>query len=1113
MNYGELLRLVEELAVPLAKAPATHRIPLGRGITGGRLPPVDAPAAAPRIEDGSPEARAAMGRIMEPYMKSIDASKSAAYAAGMRHQLTKLGFLPVVSGTLGVAESLAASQGEPIHIRAGKAGMTGLGAVGGNLAGSAIGGTIGGLTLGPLGALGGMLVGGMTGSTLGAMAGHRGTGLAIEGLKEQALAVKKDMDEEKAGARKHKKRVKVVTIRPVKRAQEELLNSETTKYIMRALEEATGAINDKRRADKLIKDDEPKPAQEPPIKAAQHTLQPGSEGGAASYAAPAAVATGLAGAGVYGLGRTAERVDRAFDKWRAGSAASHPVMEAALQGETDPAKAPATLARNISEHDLGRVLERYEVGGSRVLNQKLLGLPLPRWGMNAYWNMPLRKLTEIAHDAPRTAGLGSRILEGLTAPVRAATVPPTDAERELLRSQIDHYKMFETRDRHALLDHWLHRMQRETDRPSFESIRSMLTHNDVAQVITPSARSVMSDPTTNTSNVLQRLRERAPDASNLYNKLKLGLSDTALTMVGAPSAGYRPASDIYAEGLRPITRALRRLKPAGAAAMVAAPAALIGTRLLRGHQEPPKTAQAVDRKETLKDVGAGTASALSLGGLADTLRRLRFQDLRPNAPVRIGVAGWHAHSPDDMFSDAPAQLNSFGAQTRGTLHGLRQHSPDVSLINTKHQPALPAGGLGSYVTPLPFKDIKHKLDKLDAVVQFGDQPGLDTPAARRLMRDRGTVRAWHVTDFGGGGTFKQRASMIPHAQAVAEGLPTNMNVAPMAVTNPNLYDLFVTPGADVLSDQAANSYRTQFGTERALDLHKRLINLENIPTMDVFRKSRFAADPAGHARAVYTVGGGSGAVLPYTPEMSRSGAPHESPGNLAKFMEQRTVLDDITDAMRAKHGDKFTLDYFPSHNPEITPVINEMKARQAAGDRRFANIAFRDPVAQAGIADAYSKANYIFGLPGSTMAEVASMTGKAPKVIGITPDPAHPRGSGVHWPGNNEFMSRVFPGYRHVNVADPDRAAALTRAVMEGHEAQPEWRGLKADYGKTVKAIEGMVKARRWGNLGRVGLFGAGATLPAAYLARRLMARHKGGEKQDPPSWLRGLTGRGDAEL
>lgn len=284
MNYRELLKLVEEMAVPLAKAPTTHRIPLGKGITGGRLPPVDKPIEAPRLKDGSPEAREAMGRIMGPDIKNkFNDGKSAAYNAGLRDGLRKLGFLPVVSGTLGIAESLANSAGEPVHIRAGKAGMTGLGAMGGNIAGSAIGGTLGGLTMGPLGALGGMLVGGVTGSTIGAMAGHKGTGLAIESIEDAVNSLDKsngkpvakpddsesEKDDDKPEDKKHKRKTR-------KKAQaHEALSPEAVNLIMRLLGEGADTAYDAYRVNKLVpKSPNPEKSENAPLPEAAPAPQP-----------------------------------------------------------------------------------------------------------------------------------------------------------------------------------------------------------------------------------------------------------------------------------------------------------------------------------------------------------------------------------------------------------------------------------------------------------------------------------------------------------------------------------------------------------------------------------------------------------------------------------------------------------------------------------------------------------------------------------------------------------------------------------------------------------------------------------------------------------------------
>ena len=809
------------------------------------------------------------------------------------------------------------------------------------------------------------------------------------------------------------------------------------------------------------------------------------------------VTTGLGIAGVAGLKTSydAGKMLSALEKWKQKSRDVHREIDPLLSGVTKAEHAPAELASKATNDQIARWITSYEDAGKAVANQRILGVKVAKPAMNLYHNVAGKKLIETAHDAPYKEGLSQRLIELLTAPVRELTDNPSSYDRELLRGVQDHYRLFQEKDRHALLQHWMHRMQREIDRPAFNLPRAYLEDMDQMPRNIPR---ILEDPTTHSGNVLQRLtKAREPGVSAA---IKQGFADTILTMVG-DSKHHTPAADIYTKGARPVLAALKSVKYPAAAALVAIPA-VMAYRKGRGDPVFGKQAEEENNGHPLTTAAGEVTGAGALTAyLTRKVKKVGASRLNPFGKLRVDLTGWDRLKNPDQVLKSPElgdrQLNSFEAQLRAWHQALVRQKIEPGYFET-------GGGESNAAAKARLNPL---LKKTDAVIQLGDSAILD-----KLNKDihrQGVLRVRAMTDFGTG-SLMQRAKLRSD-----QARTTN----PMFVSNPHFYDMMAVPGKEVLSDAVAGKFRSEFGTLRDAHLRNKLEDVTSIPVMHIFNGAGFNAKKAGEpAYAVLASGGGSGAGilfrkavhnalghfnLPHIPmEPERALTAEEfaqRQKEIAAVVDQPGIIDDMSRALRQKHGNDFELEVLTSR-PQFSQahsLIDEMRRRQAAGDPRFANVTLTgaktkvvqlpngkffselvedNKVTQAGVLERYKKAHYVAGLPGSTMAELAAMKGQAPKLIVLQPDEKI-LPTAAHWADNTTWMERVFPGSVSTNLDnDADRARAVSGAIRDGWESAGHHSGVTADLSGILKQMEKKIRTGRWKNVGLVGGAGLAST-------------------------------------
>ena len=277
-----------------------------------------------------------------------------------------------------------------------------------------------------------------------------------------------------------------------------------------------------------------------------------------------------------------------------------------------------------------------------------------------------------------------------------------------------------------------------------------------------------------------------------------------------------------------------------------------------------------------------------------------------------------------------------------------------------------------------------------------------------------------------------------------------------------------------------------------IPLDRRVVSLDRLANLPTFSAASFKPEAGSPARAFFFSGGGSGAGLPFE---------YRPMGSTGQFTDRSLMhpapnaLSSLISALRKKHGaGNAVVDYVTGLKPEdnfalyehlirgsgkVHPAVDisarddlralrhaldptspvyQRIARTAEGRALLGNIAERyrglniiGRVPNVDMAKYYGNADYVVGIPGSYVGEVAQMSGqKTPGFIHLIPqehefNPGHFRGNAL---ATNALMQ---PGAQHniVSVGSPTLVQDMERAVQEG--------GFR-DWGraKPMSSLEGM---------------------------------------------------------
>jgi len=382
--------------------------------------------------------------------------------------------------------------------------------------------------------------------------------------------------------------------------------------------------------------------------------------------------------------------------------------------------------------------------------------------------------------------------------------------------------------------------------------------------------------------------------------------------------------------------------------------------------------------------------------------------------------------------------------------------------------ALNAGGVKTRMFN-PFSSSRGALNaaiddkNIGAVLQVGhDHYPFDT--AR--LNSKGKYNTRLLTDYGDGG-FKQPFRVMD----------TEMNG--MAV-RPGIdkFDTIYVPGGDLKRWSA-------------IPKGQRTVSVEGLATSPLFENYVFRASEPGtsasgrNAKAILTSGGGSGRGLLF--ESGPDMFPLDGKLRTKSLLRSEdNTFDYILKALRKKHGSNFSLDFISgladhgtSYNPGIAEYISGLTPadvlRMASGsnvgtqnvdkdlsilytlldknsklrndllsseagskfiksiDSRYSGLNIIKRLPHTGMADAYRSADYLFGLPGSSLGEIASIKGDTHGgLIHLIPHETSSRAR--HFRGNAEVANILMqPGAKHniVSLGSTTLGDDLTKAVAE----------------------------------------------------------------------------------
>lgn len=431
----------------------------------------------------------------------------------------------------------------------------------------------------------------------------------------------------------------------------------------------------------------------------------------------------------------------------------------------------------------------------------------------------------------------------------------------------------------------------------------------------------------------------------------------------------------------------------------------------------------------------------------------------------------------------------------------------------------------------PFSDGRNGLKSVErdknigAVLQVGHD---HFPFESTRIGDRGLYSTRLLTDYGDG-AFRQPFRVM-------DTEPNGMAVRPML----DRYDTVYIPGGDL---------KRWNGIPRG----QHTISVDGLATSPLFENYTFRASEPGFspvgrkAKAILTSGGGSGRGLLFEtgPEMFPGDGKLRTKSLLRA---ENNTFDYLLNALRRKHGNDFSLDFLSGlaeHGTSLSPGIAEHIAgvtaadvlRMASGrasftqnvdkdlsilatildkgsplrrellsseagsnlvrsiDQRYSGLNILRSLSHPQMAESYRNADYLVGLSGSSLGEIASIKGDTHGgLIHLIPHEAPSRAR--HFRGNAEVANILMqPGAKHniVSISSPTFGEDLAKAVSEsGTKNWGRVHGWKTGPAALKPLVEDLAKHVKWSpkvtarHLGRTGLLFGGLALLGRGVNKRL---------------------------
>lgn len=429
------------------------------------------------------------------------------------------------------------------------------------------------------------------------------------------------------------------------------------------------------------------------------------------------------------------------------------------------------------------------------------------------------------------------------------------------------------------------------------------------------------------------------------------------------------------------------------------------------------------------------------------------------------------HKPFEYnYGDQRAALNEleslksqglpFTSLSPSSYKALMQSNSSFSAPTWTTMTALNDAGIPTHLYNIGGNTLADDVRRVAADKSIGSviQIGAMSPENAAVLQQSGKHLGRLATDYGSGGYLQPRYHLHGNGQL---GYINGMYIDPLIN-----YDSVYIPGGKLRRwEGIPNNAKT--------------VSIGRLATSPLFGSVGYSQTHGPRAQAFLTTGGGSGIGLPF--EYRTLGALGANTDR-SIMHPAPNLLDYLLDALRKKHGDNFDLNYVTGIDeslirPRLKPadydylVNNIGKVRNTAelgsqldflimGDlmnpksdlyrrvasrpggqqlldriaKRFSGLHVINRVPLPEMAKYYGNADYIIGLPGSSVGEMAQMYGKkTPGIIHLVPreNEFYPR----HFRGNALATNAIMqPGARHniVSVASPTLKEDIARAIQEG---------------------------------------------------------------------------------
>jgi len=502
---------------------------------------------------------------------------------------------------------------------------------------------------------------------------------------------------------------------------------------------------------------------------------------------------------------------------------------------------------------------------------------------------------------------------------------------------------------------------------------------------------------------------------------------------------------------------------------------------------------AIDPSTALKVLAAG-------GGLATAAQFAHHGGTRVfnlDATPHVRVLG----GPQPYIASNNTSKDSFSSQAHALIKALKEQG-----LNVDHDPWPTSGKDAKGIARTVVRQAASPPD-YDAVIGVGHEFG------RPAIVDAGKVKIRLNTDFDSGNFVNTRKIYDTAGQDA------------MAVRgDKKRFHRYWTPGKDehyTMPEEHTGKLPS--------------MRVGNIPVSDAFNTPYTVKDwsPAARKKAFFTMGGGNAAPMVFD-ELAVAGT-EDLPATMADKLlrrpgaknyatrrydvSKRFFLDDVVEAMRAKHGNNFELDALLGSTWDKNPMqmrgmrsdnfFKELQDYIATpeGKARFSGVNFIDRIPQGEVARKFADSHYVMTVPGSTVGELMHMPGEeVGKIINVLPNTNRDLFM-KHFEGNASNVTHEIPSAVTWDTAHADRRKHFEQLLEhENPRIQGRGVGYNFDVADAAKTLRSDVRHQKIKNLKVMAATGGLAV--GSYLISKVMDKlkeHKQ-KKEQPMSMLEKLS-------